>query len=121
MDSWNYERMYVCHLETTLVEIKTDIRRKHGVNLSYYRSWKGNELVLKEEHGNWKKAYSLPRSYLVQLLNVDPAAQACLVRKAEKSYLRLSVRLDVVYIVNESFEKGHMRGRNPSNGEIIFP
>lgn len=47
------ERSNFHHPETTPAEIKTDILRDFGIEVSYYSSWKGKELTSGEIHGSW--------------------------------------------------------------------
>lgn len=56
LDSFHHERLNSIHPDTMTVEIRSYILRDFGVDISYNRSWKGNELALEEIHGSWEES-----------------------------------------------------------------
>lgn len=59
------------HLDAMPSEIRMDIQREFGVNVSYHRLWKGKVLALKGMYESSEESYSLPS----QVLGVNPAVQ----------------------------------------------
>lgn len=59
MDCYDREDIISSHSDNTPMEIRTDIQRDFDADASYYRSWKRNELALKEIQGSWEEAYDL--------------------------------------------------------------
>lgn len=60
------------HPGTTPVELMTTLRRDFSIAISYYRSWKGKEVVQEQIDGSRKDSYNFLPSYVLRLSGVDP-------------------------------------------------